>query len=64
MTAWLRDRSRRRAFLFYLGAFLLVTAIVFSARYTGALQELELAAYDAMLRAHPSTGIDDRLVLV
>ena len=64
MTAWLSDRSRRRAFLFYSGAFLLVTAIVFLGRYSGALQELELAAYDAVLRAHPSTHIDERLVLV
>jgi CHASE2 domain-containing sensor protein/class 3 adenylate cyclase len=64
LTAWLSDRSRRRALLFYSAAFLLVTAIVLSARYAGALQELELSAYDAMLRLDPPRRIDERLVLV
>src|SRR5687767_14945019 len=64
MITWFGDRSRRRAFAFYFIAFLLVTAIILSARYAGALQELELAAYDAMLRLNPPPFVDDRLVLV
>ncbi|MBD1921283.1 CHASE2 domain-containing protein [Microcoleus sp. FACHB-831] len=41
-----------------------VTALLGGARYLGALEGLELGAYDQMLRSRSNEGPDDRLLLV
>ncbi|MDB5867574.1 MAG: adenylate cyclase [Betaproteobacteria bacterium] len=58
------DSSKRRALLLCAGAFVAALALVSAARYAGLLQELELAAYDAMLRMRSPVPADPRIVLI
>jgi adenylate cyclase len=41
-----------------------VTGCVMGLRYLGGLQQLELVAYDQMVRLHPDEGADPRLLVV
>lgn len=58
------DSSKKRALTVCLVAFLASLALVGAARHFGALQEVELSAYDAMLRLRTPAPVDPRIVII
>ncbi|HEX2825961.1 MAG TPA: adenylate/guanylate cyclase domain-containing protein [Burkholderiales bacterium] len=58
------DAAARGALLLCAAAFACAFAIVAAGRWLGLFQELELAAYDAMLRARTPAPADRRIVLI
>jgi CHASE2 domain-containing sensor protein len=61
-------KKRKAAIQAFVGTVLVtgavVSAVVLAVRQLGALQSMELAAYDHLLRRRPDPGLDDRFLVV